>query len=137
LNEPHANKMANDANLISTRNRSAVYVVDDDVAVLNALKFSLGIDGYDVSTFTSGTEFLKVADHVDDGCLVVDYHLPDINGMDLAQLMRARGMKSPVILITSQPGPAVLRRAFDAGFRVIEKPLMDATLRNAIRSMGS
>jgi len=111
----------------------AVYLVDDDRAVLNALQFSLGIDGYDVAAYSSGTDFLTAVDGLGGGCLVVDYHLSDMTGLDLTRWLRARGVKAPVILITGNREPAVLRGASAAGVCVIEKPLIDAALRDAIR----
>ena len=112
----------------------AVYLVDDDPAVLNALQFSLDVDGYDVAVYSSAGEFLQALDNLADGCLVVDYHLPDMTGLELTGIVRARGVKSPVILITSNREGGVLRGAAAAGVRVIEKPLLDAALKNAIRS---
>jgi len=111
-----------------------VYLVDDDPAVLNALQFSLNVEGYDVAAYSSGNDFLKALDDLGDGCLVIDYHLPDMNGLDLTKIVRARGVKSPVILITSNREPAMLRRAHDAGVSVIQKPLIDAALKDAIRT---
>src|SRR6185369_14604358 len=87
----------------------AVYLVDDDPAVLNALQFALDVDGYDVAVYSSAAEFLQALDDLADGCLVVDYHLPDMTGLELTGIVRARGVKSPVILITSNREGNVLR----------------------------
>jgi FixJ family two-component response regulator len=114
-------------------NRPLVVIVDDDPAVLNSLAFSLGVDGFAVALFHDGSELLR-GPSPDCACIVLDYRLPDMNGLDLADRLRARGVDAPMILITSDPAPRVLRRASAAGVRVIEKPLVDGDLQDAIRA---
>jgi FixJ family two-component response regulator len=117
-----------------------VIVVEDDSAVLNALKFALGVDGYEVATYATGRELLEstgstgkhAIHHVGEACLVLDYHLADMNGLELAAVLRARGITAPAILITTNPSVVVLRSAFAAGVNVVEKPLMGSDLSSAI-----
>src|SRR5262245_50817485 len=66
----------------------AVYLVDDDTAVLNALQFSLDIDGYNVTGCCSATAFLSAFEDRGGSCVVVDYHLPDMTGLDLSMTLR-------------------------------------------------
>ncbi len=65
-----------------------VLVVDDVPAVCSALKFSLELDGFAVRTFRGGAELLSATDLPRCGCLVVDYHLPALNGLDLLLALR-------------------------------------------------
>jgi FixJ family two-component response regulator len=110
-----------------------IFVVDDDPAVRHSLTFVLGTEGYEVAAFSSGTDVLK-EDVNGCACMVIDYRLPDMNGLDLADRLRAQGVKVPTILITSLPPSEVLQRAAAAGVRVIEKPLMNWALRDAIHA---
>jgi two-component system, LuxR family, response regulator FixJ len=114
--------------------RSMVLVIDDDPAVRNSLKFALEVEGFSVQVYPTGTALLDEDDMPKSGCLVADYNLPGMNGLDLLQLLRERDVRLPAILITSHPTDAVRSRATSAGVRLIEKPLLNDTLFQCIRS---
>src|SRR6187551_1347860 len=80
-----------------------VIVLDDDLAVRNALKFSLEVEGFTVRSYATGAELLDAADPPDCGCLVVDQHMPGMSGLDLIDLLRSRHFSAPAILITGDP----------------------------------
>jgi FixJ family two-component response regulator len=119
-----------------------VVVVDGDPAVLHALKFALGIDGYDVRVYGSARELLDNADQFGNGgisrtepaCFVLDYRLPDMDGLELVAALRTRGFSAPAILITTNPNSAVRQRASDADINVVEKPLIGSALTNAVKA---
>jgi two-component system response regulator FixJ len=113
--------------------RSVVLVIDDDPAVRNSLKFALEVEGFSVQVYPTGTALLG-DDMPKNGCVVADYNLPGMNGLDLLQLLRDRDVKLPAILITSHPTAAVRNRATSAGVRVVEKPLLNDALFQCIRS---
>ena len=110
-----------------------VIVVDDDPAVLNSLKFSLEIEGLSVSCYHSGTELLNAVDSPQSGCMVIDYHLFDMNGLELLRKLRDRSISIPVLLITSYPSAALRKQAADAHVQIVEKPLFGNRLLDAIR----
>src|SRR5215467_5855821 len=66
-----------------TTARPVVLVIDDDLAVRNSLKFALEIEGFCVRVYPSGAELLDETDMPDRGCLVADYHLQGMNGLEL------------------------------------------------------
>ena len=74
------------------RGEWAVFVVDDDLAVLNSLKFALEIDGFLVRIFAAPEEILTTGEKLRDGCLVIDYNLPTMNGLVLLDRLRERGI---------------------------------------------
>ena len=114
--------------------KPTVYVVDDDAAVLGSLRFLLETDGFAVRTFRNGTALLNAvgADGVD--CFVIDYKMPDINGIDLVGRLRKSEIDAPVILITGYPDENISTRAAAAGVKdVILKPLLDENLVRRIR----
>lgn len=115
-------------------NPGPVIVVDDDAAVRNSLKFALELEGLSVRLFGGGDEVLAAPDLPEDGCLVVDYYMPAMDGVDLVNRLRERSIDLPAILITAKATPEVRRRAARAGFeRVLEKPLEDGALLDTIR----
>ncbi|MBR0714245.1 response regulator [Bradyrhizobium liaoningense] len=111
-----------------------VYVVDDDAAVLGSLRFLLETDGFVVRTFKNGTALLNAAGVRDADCYVIDYKMPDINGIDLVARLRQSDIRAPVILITGYPDENISTRAAAAGVKgVILKPLLDENLIRQIR----
>jgi two-component system, LuxR family, response regulator FixJ len=114
--------------------KPTVYVVDDDAGVLGSLRFLLESDGFDVRTFRSGTSLLNAVRPTGIDCFVIDYKMPDMNGIDLAGRLRNRDIAAPVILITGYPDENISIRAATAGVRhVLLKPLLDDSLVTRIR----
>ncbi|WP_456685421.1 response regulator, partial [Bradyrhizobium sp. P5_C11_2] len=67
-------------------------------------------------------------------CYVIDYKMPDINGIELVGRLRQSGADTPVILITGYPDGNISARATAAGIKdVILKPLLDENLVKRIR----
>ena len=81
-----------------------VIVVDDDDGLLNALTFGIEAEGYRVLPFSSAAEMLNLRELPKAECMVVDHRLPRLDGLYLIELMRARGLSAPAILMTSHPG---------------------------------
>jgi FixJ family two-component response regulator len=114
--------------------RGRVFIIDDDEAVRNSLKFVLELEGMDVLLFRDGAAFLAHADGPLDGCLLVDYLMPAMSGVDLMDAMKARNLALPAILMTVHPTDELRRRARAIGFlHVLEKPLNDRALVETIR----
>ncbi len=105
-----------------------VAIVDDDDAVRDSLRFLLEVIGHPVATFASAAEFLK-AEMQRLACLILDHHMPEMTGLELAERMRADGAGIPIILITGAPSPAIVHRAAELGInRVLEKPATEEDL---------
>jgi FixJ family two-component response regulator len=109
-------------------------VVDDDADVLGSLRFLLETDGFNVRTFRNGAALLNAVRSTGVDCFVLDYKMPDMNGLDLAGRLRNRDIAAPVILITGYPDENISVRAEAAGVRhVLLKPLLDDSLVSRIR----
>jgi FixJ family two-component response regulator len=119
---------------MSAFSKPTVYVVDDDADVLGSLRFLLETDGFNVRTFRSGAALLNAVRSTGVDCFVLDYKMPDMNGLDLAGRLRNRDIAAPVILITGYPDENISTRAEAAGVRhVLMKPLLDDSLVSRIR----
>lgn len=107
-----------------------IYVVDDDAAVRDSLQLLLEAHERSVRSFASAVDFLTVADRVPAGCLVLDYAMPCMNGLELMNELRHRGLTMPTVLITGVCDSRLQRRAASSegivGF--LEKPFPDASL---------
>jgi len=120
--------------VMSSSAKPTVYVVDDDADVLGSLRFLLETDGFDVRTFRNGASLLNAVRSTGVDCFVIDYKMPDMNGIDLAGRLRNRDIAAPVILITGYPDENISARAEAAGVRhVLMKPLLDENLVTRIR----
>ena len=113
--------------------RITILVVDDDEAVRNSIKFVLEIEGFVVHAFASGPELLEQPDFSSSGCLVVDQHMPNMNGIDLISELRRQGISIPAVLVTGNPNNMLRERAAGAGIPVVEKPLLGSALVDMIR----
>lgn len=110
-----------------------VFVVDSDGAVRRSLRFALGIEGFSVETFADAETFLGLAECRSDACIVVDYHLKGMNGVELIETMRRRHWPMPAILTVTNPSPALSRQANAASVALVEKPLLGSALLDRIR----
>jgi two-component system, LuxR family, response regulator FixJ len=114
--------------------KPTVYVVDDDADVLGSLRFLLETDGFAVRTFRNGPTLLNAVRSTGVDCFVIDYKMPDMNGIDLAGCLRNRDIAAPIILITGYPDENISARAAAAGVRhVLQKPLLEESLVARIR----
>ena len=117
-----------------TETAPTVYVVDDDPSVRSALENLISSHGLRVETFPAAQEFLRGCPENAAGCLVLDDHLPGMDGLALLALLRARGVALPALIITSLPTRSLAARAAAAGAAIIEKPLLCDALAAAIRA---
>ncbi|WP_426527230.1 response regulator transcription factor [Bradyrhizobium sp. McL0615] len=115
-----------------------IAIVDDDPAVLRALSRLLRSRAFQVRTYGSGPEFLAtLSDELPD-CLIVDFQMPEMNGMELHQHIMMRDFAIPTILITAHGDTAIYSQlAKDALVARLRKPLQAEALFTAIhRAIG-
>ena len=122
----------------SENQRPSVFIVDDDAAVRDAVKFLVQSFGWQAEGFDSGEAFLRVYTPGRPACLVLDLHMPRMNGVELQNHLRARGYRIPVIVITAQPDDSLVAQAKRAGaLSVLQKPFNNQELmHNILRAIG-
>jgi FixJ family two-component response regulator len=114
--------------------RPLIYVVDDDHDVLSSLRFLLEAEGFDVRTFRSGSALLWSSARDGADCLVLDYKMAGIDGLELTNRLRGMGVGTPVILITGYPEENIKAKAGSAGvWQVLLKPNLEDSLVECVR----
>jgi FixJ family two-component response regulator len=110
-----------------------IAIVDDDPAVLRALARLLRSRNFRVTTYGSGQDFLAALPDGLPECLIVDFQMPEMNGMELHQHLTSNGVSIPTILITAHADVAIhSARAGDTLVARLRKPLQDDALFSAI-----
>jgi two-component system, LuxR family, response regulator FixJ len=122
--------------------KSMIYVVDDDYDVRTSLRFLLETEGFDVRTFRSGVALLASSTRNRADCLVVDYKMAELDGLELALRLRRLQVATPIILITGYTDENISAKAGSAGVQqVLLKPNLEGNLvecvRNAIDTPGA
>jgi RNA polymerase sigma factor (sigma-70 family) len=110
-----------------------VFIVDDDPSVLKALTRLMSFAGLNAATFASPHEFLDHHDQNAPGCLVLDVSMPHINGLELHQMLVAKGCDLPVIFLTGHGDiPMTVRAIKQGAVNFLTKPVRGKDLIAAI-----
>jgi len=113
--------------------KHVVLVIDDDPAVRSSLKFSLEVEGFAVRLYVGPYELLNETNLPANSCLLIDYYMPAMNGLELLARLRDRGVSIPAMVITGHPNRRLRDRIAAAGVPLIEKPFLGNTLTERIR----
>jgi two-component system response regulator FixJ len=106
-----------------------IALVDDDSGARDSLSFLLEIAGHHVSAFGSAGDFLRCCKLGELKGLILDQHMPEMTGLELANRLRRDGWRFPILLITGAPSAAITTRARELGIRkVLPKPFEEADL---------
>jgi two-component system response regulator MprA len=92
-----------------------VLLVEDDPELRDALLRALGDDGFEPSGVGTGAELLASAERLEPDLLIVDIGLPDADGRDVCQALRARGVRTPVLFLTARDAVSDRVSGFAAG----------------------
>jgi FixJ family two-component response regulator len=112
-----------------------VAIVDDDEAVGNAIEVLMRSIGLVAQAFSSGEEFLRSPELSRTGCLVVDFDMPNMSGLDLHNNLSLLGKEIPTVLITAYPSDEIRARALQAGVDCyLPKPFDESDLLNCIQT---
>ena len=116
-----------------TGNQSIVMIVDDDDSIRKAVRRLMKAYGFAVETFGSAEEYLD-SDRLDKtSCLILDVHMPGMNGLELQKRLVASGCVIPIIFITAFTDENARAQAMRAGaVDYLAKPFSDEELLKCI-----
>ncbi|MFA5005105.1 MAG: response regulator [Candidatus Omnitrophota bacterium] len=113
--------------------RPIIYIVDDDLSVCRALSLLLKSHGFKVQAFMRAADFLAFKRLKVPSCLILDVRLPGINGLAFQEVMKRKGVSTPIIFITGHGDIPMSVKAMKAGaVDFISKPFTEKKLLNAI-----
>jgi len=106
-----------------------LWVVDDDESVWRALKCLLGTYGFKVDTFLSGEKYFEDIKDGQQGCLLLDIHMPGLDGWEVLKNILKTGIKRPVIVISADKNGGLEKKVLKAGAAgFFQKPVNDENL---------
>ncbi len=115
-------------------NQPTVFVVDDDQAMRNSLKWLIESVAMNVETYESADAFIHSYYPGRSGCLLLDVRMPGMSGLELQEYLTSNQIAIPVIIITGHADVSMAVRAMKSGaVDFIEKPFNDELLLESIR----
>lgn len=112
--------------------RRTMHIVDDDDDVRESTALLLHAAGYSVTTYASGAEFLAKMDPTVPACILLDIHMPQMDGLEVQRRLVARGVAFPVIVLTGRGDISIAVQAMKQGsFEFLEKPYLNEVLLQA------
>ncbi len=114
--------------------KQTVFVVDDDQAARDSLRWLLESVGHNVFCHDSAQSFLDTYDGMTPGCLVLDVRMPGISGLELLNLLAERQWCLPVLIVTGHGDVPMAVRAMKSGaLDFLQKPYNDQVLLDRIQ----
>ena len=119
-------------------NGRTIYVVDDDEAMRDSLRWLLESAGYGVASYASAERFLAAYRPGRSTCLVLDVRMPGLTGLELQQELNRRGTPLPIIFVTGHGDvPMAVDALKNGAFHFLEKPFKGERLLELVEQAAS
>lgn len=118
---------------------AAIHIVEDEPEVRDSLIFQLEARGHSAIGYESGEAFLDAINGSNNGCAIIDVHLPGMNGLAVLHKLVEAGSSLPVVVVTGRGEVSMAVDAMRAGaVDFIEKPFAKGIIANAVqRALGA
>jgi FixJ family two-component response regulator len=115
-----------------------IAIVDDEESIRRALGRLIRSAGIDVVTYPSGDELLETLPGHEPDCIVLDLHMPKVDGFRVQTWLAQAGYRIPIIVITGRDTPETRAQAMENGaFAYFRKPVDgDALLHSIDEALG-
>jgi FixJ family two-component response regulator len=131
--DPHVRELQ-ERSKIEPSSSNVVFVVDDDPAVRLGLQNLLSSASFLVRAFANAADFLGSVQLDSPACLILDVHLPHLDGLELQTRLAAHGELLPIIFLTGVGDIPMTVRAMKAGaIGFFTKPFQPAELLTVVR----
>jgi two-component system response regulator FixJ len=116
------------------KKRKKIFIVDDDESVCRSLTILLDTYGYAVDTFIRAEDFFRALKNNAPGCLILDIHMPGIDGWEVLSRINTNKAKFPVIVISADKHEVSYERAIKLGaYGFLHKPFTGCELADMIQ----
>ena len=106
-----------------------ISIIDDDSQARDGICELVESLGYKGVTFVSANHFLESGQFAETTCLITDIQMPGLSGLELQEVLRSRGYRTPVVVITAYPNEKHRTRAFANGaVGFLSKPFSEQCL---------
>ncbi|HLR83276.1 MAG TPA: response regulator transcription factor [Paenalcaligenes sp.] len=120
----------------SNHNQCSIFIIDDDEAVRDSLRWLLEANGYQVKCYASAEAFLNSYDTNQLCVLIVDVRMPGMSGLELQEALLARDVNIPMVFITGHGDvPMAVSTMKKGAIDFLEKPFNEAELRTIVARM--
>ncbi|MEL6299565.1 MAG: response regulator [Pseudomonadota bacterium] len=112
-----------------------VAIIDDDAAVASSTQALLEAHGVEASVFDSAEAFLEALPGLPESCILLDLKMPGLSGIELQEVLAAKGVDYPVVILTGHGDVTAAVQAMKLGaVDFLEKPCSLDALLNALNS---
>ena len=116
---------------------SHILVIDDEPVVVNLIRNTLEMGGYQVTTTLNSLEALELIGNRYFDLIFLDLVMPELDGAELFKRIREIDKQVPVVIVTGYPDSEVMARAMEYGpFLVIKKPFVIDDILEAVRNFS-
>src|SRR5690625_4622415 len=116
--------------------QSVIYIVDDDEAVRDSLRWLLEANGYRVKCYAGAEQFLEAYDPEQVGVLIADVRMPGMSGLELQEALIERKAPLPIVFITGHGDvPMAVSTMKKGAVDFLEKPFNETELRRIVARM--
>lgn len=116
-----------------TETSPLIAVVDDEESIRRALSRLLRSVGFSVQAYPSGDAFLESVETEPPDCVILDLHMPEIDGFEVQSRLVQSGARIPIVVLTGHDSPEARDRVTRLGVSAyLRKPVHDEHLLDAI-----
>lgn len=115
---------------------SSILVVDDAAFSRRMLRKYLEAEGCKVLEATNGQQALEIVEQHQPDCILTDLLMPDVDGFQLLKILREKGWKMPIVIITADIQDTSRQRGIELGaVEFINKPAKEDVVRQTVRQL--
>ncbi|MCH7399383.1 response regulator [Belliella sp. DSM 107340] len=113
-----------------------ILIVEDDVVFCKLLTRFLSKNNFQVMDAQNGRDALELMELNDFGFAILDYRLPDMNGIDILEKLKSKNQESKIVLITRYGDEDIATKAIDKGADAfVSKPINPDDLLSVINGL--